>query len=154
TPIASIRLYLQTLQRREVAESQRREFYQSMLLDTDRLMHTVEQVLKAGAVGQKRAASQELPLELDNLVRECMDVARARHHLQPEALEYHESPTATGTASVTGDLEELRTAISNLLDNAVKYSPNGVHISVQVAVPDDNRVVLSVSDNGVGIPQH
>jgi hypothetical protein len=47
TPIASIRLYLQTLQRREVEESQRRQFYELMLLDTERLLHTVEQVLKA-----------------------------------------------------------------------------------------------------------
>src|SRR5450631_1525350 len=53
TPIASIRLYLETLQQREVDENQRREFYQSMLVDTERLMGTVEQVLKAGAAGQK-----------------------------------------------------------------------------------------------------
>ena len=48
TPIASIRLYLQTLQHRDVDEKQRSEFYRSMLSDTDRLLCTVEQVLKAG----------------------------------------------------------------------------------------------------------
>src|ERR1700723_232728 len=48
TPIASIRLYLQTLQRLDVAEPQRRQFYDLMLVDTERLLHTVEQVLKAG----------------------------------------------------------------------------------------------------------
>ena len=62
TPVASIRLYLQTLQRREVGESQRREFYHSMLLDTDRLMHTVEQVLKASAVTHRKVPPQQLPL--------------------------------------------------------------------------------------------
>jgi len=55
TPIASIRLYLQTLQRREVDTEQRREFYQSMLLDTERLMQTVEQVLKAGEAAQRHS---------------------------------------------------------------------------------------------------
>ena len=124
TPIASIRLYLQTLQRREVAESQRRDFYQSMLLDTDRLMYTVEQVLKAGAVAHKKAPSQQLPLNLNDLTRECVDVARSRHHLPPDSLHYRESLNGAGSANVIGDPEELRTAISNLLDNAVKYSPD------------------------------
>src|SRR5438309_10352384 len=55
TPIASIRLYLETLKRREVGESQRREFYSLMLSDTHRLLGTVEQVLKAGQAGHKRA---------------------------------------------------------------------------------------------------
>src|SRR5438105_9986519 len=54
TPIASIRLYLQTLERRDVGESQRREFYRLMLDDTDRLLGTVEQVLKAGQAGHKK----------------------------------------------------------------------------------------------------
>src|SRR5579862_8736717 len=53
TPIASIRLYLETLQRREVDEKQRREFYGLMLQDTDRLLGTVEQVLRAGKAGLK-----------------------------------------------------------------------------------------------------
>src|SRR5271156_1898172 len=63
TPIASIRLYLETLQRREVDEARRREFYQLMLVDTERLMHTVEQVLKAGEAAQKKSPSQRLPVD-------------------------------------------------------------------------------------------
>src|SRR3974390_1109651 len=63
TPIASIRLYLETLQRREVDEDQRKQFYALMLEDTDRLMGTVEQVLKAGEVGYKRGARN--PVEVD-----------------------------------------------------------------------------------------
>lgn len=153
TPIASIRLYLQTLQRREVEAPQRREFYQLMLEDTERLLHTVEQVLKAGEAAQKKA-SQRIPLEFTSLVRECMELARVRHHLQDTALDYHESLNGNGSAAVTGDPEQLRTAVANLLDNAVKYSPDGVHISVELEVPDEEHVVLRVRDQGVGIPQH
>src|SRR5213596_1631923 len=80
TPIASIRLYLQTLQRREVDAEQRREFYQSMLLDTERLLHTVEQVLKASEAAQRKRPAQRLPLEFNSLVRECLELARVRHH--------------------------------------------------------------------------
>jgi two-component system sensor histidine kinase SenX3 len=154
TPIASIRLYLQTLQRREVDADQRREFYQSMLLDTERLMHTVEQVLKAGEAAQRKRPRQLLPLEFNHLVRECLDLARSRHHLQADALDYRESLNGAASAEVAGDPEELRTAVSNLLDNAVKYSPGGVRISVELEVPDTGHVVLRVRDNGVGIPPH
>lgn len=165
TPIASIRLYLQTLQRLEVEEAQRRQFYELMLLDTERLMHTVEQVLKAGEAAQKKTPSQRQPVEFSALVRECMELARTRHHLQPSDLEYRESSSLnrgssagdvsqnSNVASVLGDPEELRTAVSNLLDNAVKYSPDGVHISVELEAPDDERLVLRVRDRGVGIPE-
>ncbi|MGA2978907.1 MAG: HAMP domain-containing sensor histidine kinase [Terriglobales bacterium] len=171
TPIASIRLYLQTLQRLDVQEAQRRQFYELMLLDTERLLHTVEQVLQAGEAAHKKGPPQRLPLEFDALVRECMDLARTRHHLQAADLEYHEAlslPLEGGSsqggssqggssqngnrACVLGDPEELRTAVSNLLDNAVKYSPDGVHISVELEAPDEERLVLRVRDQGVGIP--
>jgi two-component system, OmpR family, sensor histidine kinase SenX3 len=156
TPIASIRLYLQTLQRREVGEAQRRQFYELMLVDTERLMHTVEQVLKAGEAAQKKSPSQRSPVDFNALVQECMELARTRHHLQAADLDYRESLLARngGGARVLGDPEELRTAVSNLLDNAVKYSPDGVHISVELDAPDEDRVVLRVRDCGVGIPEH
>ncbi len=153
TPIASIRLYLETLQRREVDEARRREFYQSMLVDTERLMVTVEQVLKAGAVAQKKASGQRIPVDFNTLVRECVELARTRHHLLPENLDYRESPPASGGASLLGDPDELHTVVTNLLDNAVKYSPDGVHIVVELDVPDEELLVLRVRDSGVGIPQ-
>jgi signal transduction histidine kinase len=164
TPIASIRLYLQTLQRREVGEAQRRQFYELMLLDTERLLHTVEQVLKAGEAAQKKSPPPRVPVEFNSLVRECIELARVRHHLQAANLEYRESLSLSSSSSsslrngdeacVLGDAEELRTAVSNLLDNAVKYSPDGVHISVELDARDEKRLVLRVRDQGVGIPEH
>jgi two-component system, OmpR family, sensor histidine kinase SenX3 len=154
TPIASIRLYLETLQRREVDEARRREFYQLMLVDTERLMGTVEQVLKAGAIAQKKASGQRIPLDFNTLVRECVELARARHHLPPEDLDYRESLPQSSSARVLGDPDELHTAVTNLLDNAVKYSPDGVHITVELDAPDEELLVLRVRDRGVGIPQN
>lgn len=153
TPIASIRLYLETLQRREVGEDQRRDFYRLMLLDSDRLLGTVEQVLKAGRAGDKRAAREDREVDFGTLVRECIDLANTRHHLQSGAL-YMEGSSSNGNMSVTGDPEELRTAVSNVLDNAVKYSGRHVDVAVQLATPDDRHVVLRVRDHGVGIPAH
>ena len=151
TPVTSIRLYLQTLQRHDVEETQRREFYRLMLDDTDRLLGTVEQVLKAGEAGHKKDRDRT-PVNFSELVRECVEVARTSHHLQPEAMHYEQLLNNGSGISVLGDSEELRTAVSNVLDNAVKYSAGQVDIAVRVASPDEKRVVLRVSDRGVGIP--
>src|SRR5438105_1179296 len=151
TPIASLRLYLQTLQSRQVNDDQRREFYQLMLLDTDRLLGTVEQVLKAGKAGMKRAAAHRIEVEFGNLVRECIDLARTRHHLQPEAVRFEGIVDGVATR-VLGDPEELRTAVSNVLDNAIKYSYGEVSVSVELRAPDEEHILLRVRDRGVGIP--
>ena len=150
TPIASIRLYLQTLQHREVDETQRREFYRRMLDDTDRLLGTVEQVLKAGVAGHKKSSRERVAVDFENLVQECVDLARTGHHLQPQALRV-EPPGGHGMV-VTGDPEELRTAVANLLDNAIKYSGEQVDVSIRLEIPDEKHVRLSVQDHGVGIP--
>jgi len=150
TPIASIRLYLETLQRREVDDSRRQEFYRLMLSDTDRLLGTVEQVLKAGQAGQRSAKHQRTEVEFGDLVRECIELVRTRHHLQPDALHYEASSNGAG-ARVFGNAEELRTAVANLLDNAVKYSGSKVDVAVRVET-GEKSVVLEVRDSGVGIP--
>jgi two-component system sensor histidine kinase SenX3 len=158
TPITSIRLYLETLQRRDVDETQRQHFYKLMLDDTDRLRGTVEQVLKAGEVRFRRTAARN-PVEVDFpvIVGECMELARTRHHLQPTALYWQDAARQNGNGTgaaikVHGDADELRTAIANILDNAIKYSGADVDVSVGIDTPDPQRVVLRVRDRGVGIP--
>ncbi|MGA8222881.1 MAG: HAMP domain-containing sensor histidine kinase [Candidatus Acidiferrales bacterium] len=151
TPITSIRLHLETLQRREVDEAQRRQFYELMLNDTDRLLGTVEQVLKAGQAGHKPLTPNRVEVDFRSLVNDCIELARTRHHLDAGALRFEPSTNGSG-ASVKGDPEELRAAVSNLLDNAIKYSGGKVDVAVQMELPDEKHVVLRVSDRGVGIP--
>src|SRR5262252_5103506 len=91
TPVASIRLHLETLQRRDLPEPRKQEFYRLMLRDTDRLTETVEQVLRAGRAGDKRAGKERADVDLGQLVRDCMEAIRARYHLQPELLRYEEA---------------------------------------------------------------
>ncbi len=150
TPVASIRLYLETLKSREVDEARRAQFYDVMLADSDRLLRTVEQVLHAGRTAQKRRAINAARVDLGELVRECLDLARLRYGLGPEELSYAESAAAAG-AGVRGDRDELRAAVSNLVDNAVKYSDKGVRVSVELAEADERHLAVSVRDSGIGI---
>jgi len=151
TPVASIRLHLETLQRRDLPEAQKQEFYRLMLSDTDRLTETVEQVLRAGRAGDKRAGRDKSAVDFRQLVHECMNAARTRHHLPPEALRYEEASSNGAGLRVLGSAEDLRTAVFNVLDNAIKYSGEHVDVRVRLNVPDEKRIVLSVRDHGVGI---
>jgi two-component system, OmpR family, sensor histidine kinase SenX3 len=150
TPVASIRLYLQTLQSRELDEAKRREFYRIMLEDSDRLLHTIDQVLRAGATGSILRRTARVRLDLSQLARECVELARTRFHLGPDALEYVER---SHQAIVLGDSDELKAAVWNLIDNAVKYSQNDVKIRVELEELPNQRVAVRVTDHGVGISQ-
>jgi len=150
TPIASIRLYLETLQSRDVSDTRRQEFYEIMLADAARLHHTVDQVLKAGQVREKHKTVARGPVDMTALATECIELALVRHHLQPAAIALQ----ADGHAPmVSGDPEELRTVVTNLLDNAVKYSGQSVQVTVAVAAPAPDTVWVRVQDRGVGIPR-
>lgn len=152
TPIASIRLYLETLQSREVGDAQRKEFYRIMLQDADRLQHTVEQVLRAGHARQKRKLDHRAPVDLIWLVQECIDTARTRHNLPAGAVTLAEYDPNT-LLVVDGDVDQLRTAIANLLDNAVKYSATAPQIAVQAVSATPDTAWVRVKDSGVGIPK-
>ncbi len=149
TPIASIRLYLETLQRREVPEAQRQDFYKIMLADSDRLLSTVEQVLKAGELGTRRRHDRVL-LALGPLVSECIDITLQRHHLPTEAIQLTPIPLGV-RLQIRVIPEDIRTAVLNILDNAVKYSPNGVHVTCSIAIVRYTKVALTITDAGIGL---
>lgn len=152
TPVASIRLYLETLKTRDVDEQQRQDFYNIMLADSDRLLKTVEQVLRASRTRQRRRHIAKSAINLGEMVRECLELARVQYGLNETHLMYTESPEASN-ARVSGDIDELRAAFANLLDNAVKYSDDEVRVVVSVSAADEKRVTVRVADQGIGIPQ-
>ena len=153
TPVASIRLYLETLERRELPEEKRREFYRVMIDDTDRLLHLIEQVLRAGRTSARRQVLHRTPVDLREIVRECLQVARVRHHLPAEAIVYTDQVPGARDAIVLGDPDELKAAVSNLLDNAIKYSGSDVHVEVELAGVDEDGLAVRVRDRGIGISE-
>jgi signal transduction histidine kinase len=152
TPIASIRLYLETLQTRTLDEAQRREFYDIMLLDSDRLLKTVEQVLHAGRTGMKRSATEFRKVDLREVVKTSVDAARVRYKLDDDAVLYNEA-LGGGNSRVMGDADELGVAVFNLIDNAVKYSKPEVKVIVELVALNERKLAVRVTDNGIGIPR-
>ena len=126
-------------------------FTTSCWLTATGCLHTVEQVLRAGRTGHKRPRVANSVIDLGEMVRECLELTRVRYGLTETALIYSESPEAR-SAKVSGDVDELRAAFSNLLDNAVKYSDDEVRVSVSVSALENKRVAVKVSDTGIGIP--
>lgn len=150
TPVASIRLYLETLQKRELPPEKRQQFYQIMLEDSDRLLNTIEQVLRAGRVSRSSKLVHRMRVNLAEIVDECVALARTRNHLPAECI----SLTSTrNDAVVLGEPDELKGAVMNLLDNAVKYSGKRVSVQVSLDVNEtDKTAVIQVRDEGIGIP--
>ncbi|HZR25271.1 MAG TPA: HAMP domain-containing sensor histidine kinase [Vicinamibacterales bacterium] len=150
TPLASIRLYLQTLQNRQVDDTKRQEFYGIMLEDSDRLLSTIEQVLRAGQYGAKHRQTNRSAVDLTAIVAEYVALARTRHRLAPEMLTFR-TPASDERRFVFGQEDELRAVVSNLVDNAIKYSGSTVRIDVELEQTDNSTVTLRVRDHGIGI---
>jgi len=147
TPVTSIQLHLETLLKRDavVTEEKRREFYGVMLEDSHRLLQTIEQVLRTGQAGRTPLHLERL--DLTALAAECVAFTRSRLHLPEPALRGPEADAI----EIMGDRNELRGAIINLLDNAVKFS--GDHVDVQVGVVrQGDRALMWVRDRGPGLP--
>jgi signal transduction histidine kinase len=147
TPIASIRLYLETLKSRDVTPEKQREFYDVMLTDSDRLLSTVEQVLQASRTREKGRELHLSEVAIGALLAETVEMVRSRHHLDDAAIKF--APPQRD-ATITGDRAELQTAFANLLDNAVKYSPDGARISVKLRFTP-TQAEIYIRDNGLGI---
>jgi signal transduction histidine kinase len=149
TPVASIRLYLETLQSRQVDDAQRAEFYRIMLDDSDRLLETIEQVLRTGRISPASRRPNRSRLDLGSVVEDCVAQARKLKQLPVEALTFQAGPPVM----ILADMDEVRAAVSNLIDNAVKYSGKDVRVSVETAVVDQKYASVRVHDHGPGIPK-
>jgi signal transduction histidine kinase len=121
-----------------------------MLEDTDRLFSTVEQILRAGEARHASNKKNWEEVDFASLVAETVELTRLRHNLPPEALQFA-APTRE-KIYLKGNPRELRTAVFNLVENAVQYSGEKKEIVIEVLIPDLDTILLQVRDQGVGIP--
>ena len=148
TPIASIKLYLETLRAREVEKVKRDEFYEVMLSDSERLLTTVEQVLHASKIKEKARQLNFSKIDIVAFLKECANLIRSRYNLKKDAIIVSE---INKDVFVSGDRSELQTVFSNLLDNAVKYSKDNIDILVRIRTRQKPLVEIRVKDKGLGI---
>ncbi len=152
TPVASIKLYLETLERREVPEAKRREFYRIMLDDSNRLMGTIEQVLEASGVGNRNDRGRH-EVAMTDVLADCVQMAQQRHHLEADRLHVENTLPTGDLAIVRGDAQELKSAVSNLLENAIKYSGGDIKVTIELERLTPQRVAVRVRDQGMGIAE-
>ena len=147
TPLASLRLSLDTLRRRDPGPERRETFLRMMDEDVERIDRTVEHVL-AAARAEAAAPALEGRVELRTLLLDCIGQIREHHQLDPGSIRL-ESDTS---AVVRGDENELGLVFRNLLENAVKYSDPPVDVRVGVTDAGERRIQVQIADQGIGIP--
>jgi two-component system phosphate regulon sensor histidine kinase PhoR len=148
TPLASLRLYVDTLVRHDPDLTRRREFLGRMREDLERLDQTVDQVLTAARAEEPGLRAQRQIVDLGDVLDDCIQEIRAHHRLSEHAVRVEGS----FDASVYADPGELAVVFRNLLENAVKYSGDPVEVRVRIGAAGEGRVQVEISDRGIGIP--
>ncbi len=148
TPIASLKLYLETLQLRSLDEARRREFYRTMQVELARLDHLISQLLEVGrldAIGQHHEPED---VALEPLLHSCAEAACARNGVVGlKGIHFDIQPAVVRARRII-----LEMIFGNLLDNAIKYGGDPPEVDVEVRLKRPDRVVVRVADNGVGVP--
>ena len=148
TPLASFRLYLDTLGRHDMPPDRREVFIEHMREDLDRLDHTVGQVLSAARAEERSRVRELQAVPLADLLDRCIEEVRDRNRLPEGAVRL----TQHLASRVRGDAAELGIVFRNLLENAVKYSQDPVDVRVGLRDTGDGRIRVEIEDSGIGIP--
>ncbi|MGI9472799.1 MAG: sensor histidine kinase [Rubripirellula sp.] len=149
SPIASLKLYLQTMTRRTVDEQQQQDFHQIMLEDVERLDLLINHLLDAARIDRGGDTVSDEPIRLDQLLEQCGTATCVRYRLPKETVDI-ESPEVT----IRSQLIQLEILFRNLVDNAVKYAGSPPAVEICVRLQPDEKVTVSIIDNGPGIPPH
>jgi signal transduction histidine kinase len=147
SPIASLKLYLQTMKRRSVNEQQQQDFHRFMLEDVERLDSLINHLLDAARIERGIEPANDEAIRLDELLAQCGSAACMRYRLPPSTVELR-----TPEVTVRSHWIQLEILFRNLIDNAVKYGGAPPSVIVTVTTEPDNKVKVLIADNGAGIP--
>jgi signal transduction histidine kinase len=146
TPIAANKLYLQTIQKRNPSEEMRSDLLNKALKENQRLEHLIDNILNAARVENRALQPIKESVDLVPFINALVVQFRKRY---PNAtIEVTQAPQKT----VHFDVFMIETVLSNLVDNAVKYSHDNAQIQINASLTD-TQVLLTVSDIGIGIKQ-
>lgn len=148
SPIASLKLYLQTLNRRPVSAAEQEVFFKDMLQDVERLDELINHLLDVARLERNRISSPPVEVRIDEVIRQCAQELCQRYERPRETIRLDLVP-----AVVTAVHVDLELIFRNLIDNAVKYADDD-HPEVEIVIraESNGQIVVRVSDNGRGIP--
>jgi signal transduction histidine kinase len=147
SPLASIKLCLDTLVRDELSAAQREKLRQMMLTDVERLSVFMDDILEASRIAHGRRMQLWAATSIPALVHRSVEGIQKRYNLDDGSIQI-EMPASL---VITTDPTALETVLKNLLDNAVKYSSTPPNIQVTVRPDQQGQVELTVVDHGIGI---
>jgi two-component system, OmpR family, phosphate regulon sensor histidine kinase PhoR len=152
SPIASLKLYLQTLGRRNIGDEQRQDFYRSMLMDVDRLDQLINHLLDVARFDHHKSSNsngESRAIRLDLLLAGLADLTRQRYGFSAEAIKLDLEPI-----QFHGRELDLNILFRNLIDNAAKYASDPPKVSIVLEMAGKpGWLRVTISDNGPGIPR-
>ena len=150
SPLASLKLSLQTLTRRAVPAEQQADFHRIMLQDVERLDMLIDHLLDAAKTLQRRPQAGDDVADVEVLLQGVAAAVIQRHGVVADVITVQ---AVKGTPLlVVGRSADVEIVLRNLLDNAVKYSLPNPRITVTLGRTNTGRVRIAVADNGPGIP--
>jgi signal transduction histidine kinase len=149
SPIASMKLYLQTLSRHQVSQELQADFHRFMLEDLERLDHLINQMLEAGRLDAEPPKGEEEDVQLADVLQDCAAVVSMSYRVPADTVRLYLEPSV-----IVGRRVDLDIIFRNLIDNAVKYAGVPPRVEVSLRPSDKGLVVVRIADNGHGIPHH
>lgn len=147
TPIASLKLYLETLQMRQLDENQQKEFFGVMGAELERLDRLINQLLEVGRLDAVAHLSEPEDVDLEQLLRHCAETACAHYQQDTDQTVSFDCEPVT----IRARRMLLEMIFGNLLDNAIKYGAEQPRVDVEVQLLDRGRVLVRIGDNGSGV---
>jgi two-component system phosphate regulon sensor histidine kinase PhoR len=147
TPLASMRLYVDTLKMRSLDEAKREEFYSVIAKEIERLDHMINQLLEVGRIDAIGHETEPEDIPLEPLLRQCAKTAAAHHkNLHADVFSFDVEPSVICARQMV-----LEMIFGNLMDNAIKYGGKHPLVEVEVRVMDRDRILTRICDNGAGV---
>lgn len=148
SPIASLKLYLQTLNRRHLPPAEQEAFFKDMLEDVERLDQLINHLLDAARLEKDRAQQEPEEVDLADLLRRSAEGVCLRYHVSPDVVHFDLAACTVRTIRV-----DLELVARNLIDNAIKYADDEQpQVEIVVRPEGDAHAIMRISDNGRGIP--
>jgi two-component system, OmpR family, phosphate regulon sensor histidine kinase PhoR len=146
SPLSSIQLYLETLTAKEVPEEKRKEFYDMMKKDSDRLKKLISSILEISKLEQKRIAHDYHVYNANDIFKELVQGSSNQFRISPRSVKYE----GAADYKCVIDREAMQIVFDNLLSNSIKYSPEAADITIKLT-HNEKYIFIDFCDKGIGI---